>query len=166
MQGLFFDEWPSVRSTMSKLDEIDRKIINKIQSFFPIEPRPFRVLAKSLDLTEEDVIARVKELKKNGIIRRIGGNFSPDKLGFQSTLCAAMVPMEKLEIFTETVNAFAGVTHNYMRNHTYNVWFTIIATDIKTIEGKLKEISETTGVTEILNLPATDVFKISAKFKV
>lgn len=151
---------------MTRIDDIDRKIINKIQTLFPIEPRPYRAIARDLGLDEAQVITRVKQLKEEGIIRRIGGNFSPHKLGFHSTLCAARVPDDKIDLFTETVNSYSGVTHNYMRSHTYNVWFTFIAESVELIENNLEEIAKTTGVTEILNLPATDVFKISAQFKV
>lgn len=148
------------------MDEIDKKIINRIQDLFPIVTRPFRSIAQELGLGETDVISRVKLLKDKGIIRRIGGNFSPDRLGFFSTLCAARVAEEKLELFTLTVNAYSGVTHNYMRDHTYNVWFTFIAPEWEIIEENLNKISQATGVEDILNLPATHMFKISAKFKV
>lgn len=148
------------------MDAVDKKIINRIQDLFPIEQRPFRIIAQELGLEETDVISRIKQLKEKGIIRRIGGNFSPDRLGFFSTLCAASVTEEKIELFTRTVNAYPGVTHNYMRNHTYNVWFTFIAPEWAIIEENLKKISQDTGVEDILNLPATHMFKISAKFKV
>jgi DNA-binding Lrp family transcriptional regulator len=148
------------------MDEVDRRIINRIQDLFPIEPRPFRSVAQELGLEEQDVIARIKRLNDKGIIRRIGGNFSPDRLGFFSTLCAARVAEAKIELFTRTVNAYSGVTHNYMRDNTYNVWFTFIAPKWAVIEESLKKISQDTGVTDILNLPATHMFKISAKFKV
>jgi len=148
------------------MDAVDKKIINRIQDLFPIEQRPFRIIAQELGLEEADVISRVKQLKEKGIIRRIGGNFSPDRLGFFSTLCAASVAEEKIELFTRTVNAYPGVTHNYMRDHSYNVWFTFIAPEWAIIEENLKKISQDTGVEDILNLPATHMFKISAKFKV
>ncbi len=148
------------------MDAVDKKIINRIQDLFPIEQRPFRIIAQELGLEEADVISRVKQLKEKGIIRRIGGNFSPDRLGFFSTLCAASVTEEKIELFTRTVNAYPGVTHNYMRDHSYNVWFTFIAPEWAIIEENLKKISQDTGVEDILNLPATHMFKISAKFKV
>ncbi len=151
---------------MAQIDDTDKKIINRIQSRFPITSRPYRELAEDLNLTETDVIDRVSKLKDRGIIRRIGGNFGPDKLGFFSTLCAASVPEEKITFFTETVNSYSGVTHNYMREHHYNIWFTFIEASVEAIEQNLKDIAETTGVDDILNLPATDLFKISAKFKV
>lgn len=148
------------------MDSTDRKIINRIQTHFPIDPRPYREIGQELNLTEAEVIHRVQTLKKNGIIRRIGGNFGPYKLGFFSTLCAASVPENKVNLFTETVNAYTGVTHNYMRDHHYNIWFTFIAPSEKIIEHSLETIARDTGVTDILNLPATHLFKISANFKV
>jgi DNA-binding Lrp family transcriptional regulator len=119
-----------------------------------------------MGLSEKEVIERVARMKKNDIIRRIGGNFVPEKVGFVSTLCAARVPREKIELFAETVNRFRGVTHNYQRDHEFNVWFTFIAPTMEEIEANLKQISEQTGVAEILNLPATKVFKIKAEFEV
>ncbi len=151
---------------MPKIDDIDRAILNRIQSDFPITSRPYRTIAAKLDLAEEDVIERVSRLKDAGIIRRIGGNFTPDKLGFVSTLCAAAVPEEKISRFAEVVNRYPGVTHNYRRDNKVNIWFTFIAPSMDEINANLKQIAEETGVTEILNLPATRVFKIRAEFKV
>ncbi len=151
---------------MTHIDEIDKKIINRIQTFFPIDSRPYKKIAQELELSEDQVISRVTNLRDNGIIRRIGGNFGPDKLGFYSTLCTASVPEDKVELFAEVVNSYSGVTHNYMREHKFNVWFTFIAESRKIIQDSLDEISSKTGVETILNLPATHVFKISANFKV
>jgi DNA-binding Lrp family transcriptional regulator len=148
------------------MDETDKTIINRIQSRFPIDERPYAVIAGELGLTEEVVIERINNLKNIGIIRRIGGNFSPEKIGFFSTLCAARVPEEKIEAFAECVNGYSGVTHNYVREHSYNVWFTFIAPSVEEIEKSLSEITSKTGVEDILNLPATRVFKISAQFTV
>jgi DNA-binding Lrp family transcriptional regulator len=151
---------------MSKLDDIDKAIINRIQSEFPIASRPYLEVANELGLTEKEVLDRVARLKKNGIIRRIGGNFVPGKLGFVSTLCAARVPADKIEHFAEIVNRYPGVTHNYLRDNSYNVWFTFISPSMDEIETNLKKIAEESGVSDILNLPATKVFKIKAQFDV
>lgn len=151
---------------MNTMDDIDRRIINRIQSRFPIDERPYLVIGDELGLSESEVVERIKQLKDQGIIRRIGGNFRPEKVGFFSTLCAAHVPEDKLEAFAACVNSYPGVTHNYVRDHRYNVWFTFIAPSVREIEDALKEIGTTTGVTTILNLPATRVFKISAQFTV
>jgi len=151
---------------MRELDSIDSAILNRIQSDFPITSRPFLTVADELELTEKDVLERVARLKADGIIRRIGGNFVPGKLGFVSTLCAARVPADKIDYFAETVNRYPGVTHNYQRDNTYNVWFTFIAPSREEIEDNLKQIAKDTGVEDILNLPATKVFKIRAEFEV
>lgn len=147
-------------------DEIDRRILNRIQSDFPADPRPYLLLGAELGLTEEEMIRRVRRLKARGWIRRIGGNFVPDRLGYVSTLCAARVPADRLPAFIEAVNRHPGVTHNYLRENDWNVWFTFIAPTMADIEEKLERIRAETGVTEILNLPATRVFKIRAHFDV
>ncbi len=149
---------------MPPLDDKDRKILNRIQSDFPITPRPFLSIAEPLGLSEKDIIRRLVRLKEKGIIRRIGGNFYPEKLGFVSTLCAAKVPEDRIDHFAEVVNRYPGVTHNYLRDSVFNIWFTFIAPSREEIAEKLEEISRETGVEEILNLPATDVFKIRAQF--
>jgi len=146
------------------IDDTDRKILNRIQSDFPITPRPFLTIADDLELTENDVLNRVERLRKNGIIRRIGGNFVPEKLGYVSTLCAAKVPDEKIDSFSEIVNRYPEVTHNYLRDNHYNIWFTFIAPSMDEIETKLNEIRKESGVNDILNLPASSVFKIKAQF--
>lgn len=149
---------------MPPIDDMDRAILNLIQSDFPITPRPYLAIAERLGFSENDVIKRLGRLKKKGIIRRIGGNFVPEKLGFVSTLCAAKVPEDKIQSFAVAVNRYPGVTHNYQRDNKYNVWFTFIAPSMKEIEKNLKNVSQQTGIKEIINLPAIKVFKIKAHF--
>lgn len=148
------------------MDDTDRAIVNEIQSDFPITARPYLALGRRLGLEESEVLFRVGRLKQEGVIRRIGGNFNSKMIGFTSTLCAAKVPEENLDRFVEVVNRYPGVTHNYLRNNPYNVWFTFIAPDMDTIEAALGEISEETGVENICNLPAVRMFKIKVDFSV
>jgi DNA-binding Lrp family transcriptional regulator len=151
---------------MEVLDEMDKAILNRIQSNFPISRHPFQDIAEDVGMTEEEIIKRISSLKEMGIIRRIGGNFVPEKLGFVSTLCAARVPEDKVEQFAFVVNEFAGVTHNYERDAIYNVWFTFIASSHDEINRHLKIIREKTGIYDLINLPATRVFKIRAHFDI
>ena len=151
---------------MPGIDDVDKAILNRIQSDFPITSRPYRTIGNDLGLSEGEVLNRISRLKTDGIIRRIGGNFKPEKLGFVSTLCAAKVPEDKIDHFAEAVNRYAGVTHNYRRENTYNIWFTFIAPSMDEINTNLEQIAAETGVSDILNLPATHVFKIRAEFKV
>lgn len=149
---------------MSEIDATDKLIINRIQSDFPITLRPYGTIADDLGLAEADVLQRVARLRSKGIIRRIGGNFVPEKLGYVSTLCAASVPEDKLALFKKVVNSYPGVTHNYRRENHFNVWFTFIAPSRSIIKNYLQDISRQTGIERILNLPATRVYKIKAQF--
>ena len=149
---------------MSLTDTTDRAILNRIQSHFPITPQPYLSIANDLGLVEAEVIERIRRLKENGIIRRIGANFIPNKLGFVSTLCAARVPEDKIDSFADAINRCPGVTHNYQRDHEFNIWFTFIAPSMEEIDNNLQSISRETGISDIISLPATKTYKIKAKF--
>jgi len=148
------------------LDEMDRSILNEIQSHFPIESEPYLELAEKLGCSEAEVLERVQNLKDRAIIRRIGANCNSRKLGYTSTLCAARVPQDHMKKFVEVVNSYPGVTHNYRRDHAYNIWFTLIAPSVEEIERILREISDLTEVREIMSLPAERLFKIQVDFEV
>jgi DNA-binding Lrp family transcriptional regulator len=147
------------------MDSIDKKILNIIQKDFPVVAEPFKAVAEKLGLGEAEVLRRIKNLKDEGIIRRIGAVFDSKKMGFVSTLCAARVPEEKLKSFVEVVNSYAGVTHNYRRSHEYNVWFTFIAPDEETLKRSLSEIQDKTGITDVVSMSAARTFKIDATFE-
>ncbi len=146
------------------MDALDRRILDVIQSDFPLERRPYDAIGKRLGLTEAEVLARVRALRERGIIRRIGASFQSKKLGFRSTLCAAKVPADRLDAFVAEVNRHPGVTHNYLRDHELNVWFTCIGPSWDAVCATLDEISRATGV-EVLNLPAERMFKIKVDFR-
>jgi len=146
------------------MDQYDKNILDIIQSEFPICSRPYAIIGKLVGLTEAEVLARVRKLRQKGIIRRIGANFQSRKLGWKSTLCCAKVPEDKLDLFVKTVNKYPGVTHNYLRKHEFNVWFTYIAPSWDDIEKDLKEMEAQTGI-EILSLPATKMLKVKVDFK-
>ena len=148
------------------LDDLDRAILNEIQSHFPIESRPYAEVGSRVGASEAEVLARVKAMAESGIIRRLGANFTSRKLGYTSTLCAARVPEDKLDQFVAVVNRYPGVTHNYLRRHHYNIWFTLIADSEARLNYILEEISQVAGVPEILSLPAHEVFKIKVDFSV
>ena len=146
------------------LDDLDRAILNEIQSHFPIGSRPFAEVGEKVGASEEEVLARVTAMVEAGVIRRLGANFTSRKLGYTSTLCAVRVPPESLDHFVAVVNRYPGVTHNYLRRHRYNVWFTLIAESEDRLNRILEEISAASGVVEILSLPAQEVFKIKVDF--
>jgi DNA-binding Lrp family transcriptional regulator len=146
------------------LDALDRRILSIIQSSFPLEPRPYKALGEQAGISEEEALARVRGLKERKIIRRLGANFQSAKLGFRSTLCAAKVPEREMASFVAAVNGYPGVTHNYLRDHEYNIWFTLIGPSWEAVCGTLDEITRNTGI-PILNLPATRLYKIKVDFQ-
>ncbi len=145
------------------LDAADRRILSIIQSGFPLEPRPYLAIGKKVGIAEEEAFSRVKALKQRKLIRRIGANFQSAKLGFRSTLCAAKVPEDQIEAFAAEVNRHTGVTHNYVRNHVYNLWFTCIGPSWDAVCDLLDSITQKTGIS-ILNLPAKRMYKIKVDF--
>jgi len=148
------------------MDSIDKQILNILQKEFPLEERPFYVVAEKCSISEEEALFRIQKLKDDGIIRRIGAVFDGAKLGRVSTLCAARVPQDKLEYFVSTVNVSKGVTHNYLRDNEYNVWFTLNAATAQELESFLADLKKNTGITDILDMRAVRTFKIDATFEV
>ncbi|MBD5608374.1 MAG: Lrp/AsnC family transcriptional regulator [Desulfovibrio sp.] len=144
-------------------DALDKRILDIIQSDFPLVSRPYEEIARRLDSTEKEVFDRVRKMRESGLVRRIGANYQSSRLGFVSTLCAAKAPPDKLEEFIAFVNAIPGVTHNYEREHDYNIWFTLISPSRERTAEILAEIEAKTGVRP-LNLPATRLFKIKVDF--
>ena len=145
------------------MDSIDKKILGIIQSDFPTTHRPYALVAQQVGIGEEEVLARVTALHEGGVIRRIGANFQSKRLGWHSTLCAARVPETDIDTFVSEVNSYPGVTHNYLRNHAWNIWFTFIGPTKENVAATLASITEKTGIS-ILNLPAENMFKIKVDF--
>lgn len=145
------------------MQELQRKILALIQDDFPIQPEPYSVLADKIGVTEEDIINALAELKKDGVIRRLGAIFDSRRLGYYSTLCAMSVPKDRVESVAAIINSFSGVTHNYLREHRYNMWFTLIAPNEQSLQAALVDIYHRTGI-EVKNLPAERFFKVKVKF--
>ncbi len=149
-----------------QLDHIDRRLLNLVQTDFPICPEPYRVLGEKLGITEQEVLNRLERLVQQDIIRRLGGVFDSRKLGYSGTLCAIRVPQDRIEEVAAVINSYIGITHNYLRNHEYNMWFTILAQSTEKVEKILKEIEEKTGIQDIINLPSQRFFKVMVNFDV
>lgn len=148
---------------LDDLDLMDRRLLDIIQTGFPLAPRPYARLGEELGLPEMDVLERVRRLKERGVIRRLGANFDSRRLGWKSTLCGAKVPADKLDAFVAEVNRLPGVTHNYLRDHRYNVWFTLIAPSETALATVLHDLARRTGITP-LNLPAEKTYKLKVDF--
>ncbi|AGF58480.1 AsnC family transcriptional regulator [Clostridium saccharoperbutylacetonicum] len=142
------------------MDTIDKKLLNLIQNEIPIDKRPFKLLGEKLLLTENEVLERVNNLKNQGIIRRIGGIFNSRKIGYTSTLCAAKVPENRIDEVAACINDYYEVTHNYLREDEYNMWFTIITNSNENLNNILQEIKEKTALDQIISLPSVKLFKV------
>lgn len=146
------------------MDDADRRLLNALQAEIPIVERPFAEIGASLGLDEADVLRRVRAMDAAGRFRRVGPSFDPRRLGHTSTLAAARVPKDKLDETVAFINRFAEITHNYERDDEFNVWFTIIAESKAAIGGILAKIRNHTAAAEVVDLPATHIFKTRVYF--
>lgn len=148
------------------LDSVDRKLLQIIQEDFPLESEPYRKLGEAVGIEEGEVLSRLERLLAAGIIRRLGPVFESRKLGYSGTLCAMTVAPDRVDRVAAIINAFPGVTHNYLREHRLNMWFTIMAKSSAELERILAQIRQKTGIAEIMELPAEEVFKIRVHFDI
>ncbi len=150
------------------MDEIDRRILRELQHDFPLSERPYEVVAERLQMSSEELWTHVQRMLDDGVIRRMGASFDSNKLGFRSTLAAVSVEPELVERAAKVIGQFPEVTHNYLRNDAFNIWFTLIAVDEKRIEEVLDEIRTTLSLEKsaVLNLPVKRLFKLDARFNV
>jgi siroheme decarboxylase len=144
------------------LDETDRKLLNLMQGSFPIAPRPYRAVADRGGLSEQEVIDRVQRLLDKRIIRQVTPIFDTRALGFSSMLVAAKVDPERPHRAAQIINAHPGVSHNYLRNHEFNLWFTIATEpDSKLgLERTLEVLAHEAGAESVRQLPTLKLFKI------
>jgi DNA-binding Lrp family transcriptional regulator len=146
------------------VDRLDEKILKRIERKFPVSSYPYQDLARELGLTEDEVISRISQLKEKGIILRIGAFFDSEKLGLKSTLIAMKVPQSRLQEVARMVNHYPGVTHNYRREHEFNLWFVLMGKNRKEIDEILSKIKDQSGISDILNLPKKQLFKLKLNF--
>lgn len=147
-----------------ELDKIDLKLLDYVQSNLPIEDNIYALVGEHLGILEDEVILRLQKLIDMGIIRRLGAVFDSRKLGYTGTLCAMKVPKEKIAEVAKVIDTYQGITHNYLRDHSYNMWFTLLAPNSHVVENILTQIKDKTGIEEILELPAENIFKIKVNF--
>jgi DNA-binding Lrp family transcriptional regulator len=144
------------------LDDLDKRLLNEMQGAFPIERRPYAAVARALEVTEDWVLARVRELIDERIIRQVTPIYDTRTLGYGTMLVAAKVDAEHPWRAAKIVNSHPGVSHNYLRNHEFNMWFTLaVEEDSKLgMQGTLDVLQELTGAESIRQLPTLKLFKI------
>jgi DNA-binding Lrp family transcriptional regulator len=157
---------PKVRSRKDgaavPLDELDKRLLNLMQGSFPLEPRPYAHVAKLAEVSEEEVLRRVQRLLDDRIIRQVTPIFDTRVLGYKSMLVAAKVDAQNPHRAAKVINSHPGVSHNYLRNHDFNMWFTL-ATEPDSelgLDGTLARLQELTGAESVRQLPTLKLFKI------
>jgi DNA-binding Lrp family transcriptional regulator len=144
------------------LDDLDRKLLNLMQGSFPLEPRPYAAVAALAEVPEQEVLSRVQRLLDERIVRQVTPIYDTRALGYSSMLVAAKVDPEHPWRAGKIINSHPGVSHNYLRNHDFNMWFTLATEpDSKLgLEGTLDVLKELTGAESIRQLPTLKLFKI------
>ncbi len=145
------------------LDETDKRLMNLLQSSFPLDPEPFALVASEAELDLDDVLARTQRLLDGRIIREITPIFDTRALGYESMLVAAKVDSDNPQRAARIVNAHPGVSHNYLRTHDFNLWFTIATPPDSGLglHGTLEALMEETGAESMRELPTLTLFKIN-----
>ena len=144
------------------LDDVDRRLLNVMQGSFPIAPRPYEHVAAKAEISEAETMARVQRLLDERIIRQVTPIFDTRALGYSSMLVAAKVDPDNPWRAANIINAHPGVSHNYLRNHDFNIWFTI-ATEPGSplgLQGALDVLAEEAGAESVRQLPTLKLFKI------
>jgi siroheme decarboxylase len=149
----------------SGTDDRDRELLIAAQSGVSPTSRPFKEIADRLGWEEAEVISRLQRLSDTGHIRKFGAVLAPKKMGYVSLLAAIEVPEDRIEQAAEIINAFPGVTHNYIRDTIPNVWFTMTEIDQTTLESNLGEIEKQLG-SSVIRLPMSRLFKIGVKLDI
>jgi len=142
----------------------DRQLLNLTQKEVPLVPQPFAEIASELGTTEDDVIARLGRWRdEERVIRQISAIFDTRKLGYRSMLVAQRIPADKIDEAAEIVNAHPGVSHNYERDHEFNLWFTVATPPGMSLEAHVDALHDLTGAEATRMLPTLKMFKIEVR---
>ncbi|MEA1914573.1 MAG: Lrp/AsnC family transcriptional regulator [Campylobacterota bacterium] len=142
-----------------------QEILLRIQKNFPLVPKPFEAMAVELNTSEDEILSILKEQKEQKIIRQMSAIFDTKSLGYKSSLVAFEIAEDKIDDAVAIINAHPGVSHNYERNHTFNIWFTMaVAPDsILGLDKTIEILAKLTKANDFIMLPTLKLFKISVK---
>jgi DNA-binding Lrp family transcriptional regulator len=145
------------------LTDQDRELLNAVQWDFPLEPRPYAALGERLGLSEPDVRARIAAVKDAGVLRQLSAIFDTRALGYNSSLVAAQIDPDRVDEAAATISAHPGVSHNYKRNHAYNLWYTIAVPPGESLDEHLDVLHQQSGAIVTRKLPTLRLYKIGVK---
>ena len=150
--------------SQSEFDSEDKKILNLLQSDFPLVAEPWAAIADKVGISEQEVIDRIIELKRKNVVRQIGAIFDTRRLGYSSTLVAMRFPEDKLDAAAQLLNLHPGISHNYARNGQFNLWFTLAVPPGMTVADEVERLGKITGAEATRLLPTIRFFKIGVNF--
>ncbi len=148
---------------MSSLTEFDKEILNEIQWTFPLVTRPFDDIAKKFNTSPEIIKEKLINLKKIGVLRQLSAIFDTRKLGYTSSLVAMEIEHDKLDYVANQINRHPGVSHNYERDHQFNLWFTLAVPPGADLNSELEKFNVLKGIKKVRMLPTLQLFKIGVK---
>ena len=148
---------------MTDIDKLDTEILNEIQWKFPLVSKPFDEMAKKFEISSNEVKDRLIQLKRKGVLRQLSAIFDTRKLGYTSSLVAMEIEPDKLEHVAYQINKHPGVSHNYERDHQFNLWFTLAVPPGSDLEKELDKFSKLDGIKKTRMLPTLQLFKIGVK---
>ncbi|MDC0036463.1 Lrp/AsnC family transcriptional regulator [Nitrosopumilus sp.] len=148
---------------MSSLGESDKELLNEIQWTFPLVTRPFDAIAKKFDTTPEIIKEKLNNLKEIGVLRQLSAIFDTRKLGYTSSLVAMEIEHDQLEHVASQINRHPGVSHNYERDHQFNLWFTLAVPPGADLNSELEKFNILKGIKKVRMLPTLQLFKIGVK---
>ncbi len=146
-----------------QIDTVDKQLLNEIQWVFPLTNRPFYEISKQHNISEEEVMRRISRLSQIGLIRQINAIFDTRRLGYKSALIALEAKANKLDHVAQEINKHPGVSHNYERNHEFNMWFTLAVPPDADLKSELERLASIEGVKKYRVLPTLKVFKIGVR---
>lgn len=147
------------------MDDLDRRLINRLQLGLPLVRQPWQVLAAELGCSSGELLDRLHELLVDGVLTRFGPMFDLDRLGGAFTLAALAVPEARFETVAELLGDLPEVAHNYRREHTWNMWFVLACASEQAISETLLRIERLTGLVP-LNLPKEETYHVGLYFPV
>ena len=148
---------------LSSLGESDKELLNEIQWTFPLVTRPFDTIAKKFDTTPEIIKEKLNNLKEIGVLRQLSAIFDTRKLGYTSSLVAMEIEHDKLDYVASQINRHPGVSHNYERDHQFNLWFTLAVPPGADLNSELEKFNVLKGIKKVRMLPTLQLFKIGVK---
>jgi DNA-binding Lrp family transcriptional regulator len=157
------DDGCVTRADTPELDDVDRELLNAVQWDFPLDARPYAVLGERLGIPEPEVRDRVAKLKDAGVLRQLSAIFDTRALGYTSALVAAKVDAERVDEAAAAVSEHPGVSHNYKRNHAYNLWYTIAVPPGSSLDEHIDALHAASGSLVTRKLPTLTLYKIGVK---